>query len=158
MTEALGLGTDDRYREAAVRERVRALEERLRREGFFEARVTVRPPSRVADTPRVDPIVDVDAGRRFAVTFAGRRAVAESVLRDRLTLLDSGTVDEFEVEASARQLEALYRERGHAFARVTGALDRADDPPAIGFAVTEGPEVRVASIMFVGNYARRPSG
>ena len=153
VTEALGLGTDDRYREAAVRERVRALEERLRREGFFEARVTVRPPSRVADTPRVDLIVDVDAGRRYAVTFAGRRAVAESVLRDRLTLLDSGTVDEFEVEASARQLEALYRERGHAFARVTGAVDRAVDPPAIGFPVTEGPEVRVASIMFVGNVA-----
>ena len=42
VTEVLGLGAGDRYREAAVRERVRALEERLRREGFFEARVTGR--------------------------------------------------------------------------------------------------------------------
>ena len=153
VIEALGLGTGDRYREAAVLERVRALEERLRREGFFEARVTARPPTRVPGTPRVDLTIDVAAGRRYAVTFAGRRALAESVLRDRLTLLDSGAVDEFEVEASARQLEALYRERGYAFARVTGTLDRAVDPPAISFAVTEGPEVRVAAVTFRGNVA-----
>ena len=153
VTEALRLSTGDRYREAAVRERVRALEERLRREGFFEAHVTGRPPARVAGTPRVDLTIDVAAGRRYAVTFAGRRALAESVLRDRLTVLDSGVVDEFEVEASARQLEALYRERGYAFARVTGTLDGAVDPPAIGFVVTEGPEVRVASVTFRGNVA-----
>jgi outer membrane protein insertion porin family len=151
MAEALGLNTGDRYREAVVRERVRALEERLRREGFFEAHVTARPPSRVAGAPRIDLIIKVGAGRRYAVTFAGRRALAESVLRDRLTFLDSGTVDEFEVEASARQLDALYRERGYAFARVTGTLDGAVDPPAIGFVVTEGPEVRVASVTFAGN-------
>ena len=59
VTEALRLSTGDRYREAAVRERVRALEERLRREGFFEAHVTGRPPARVADTPRVDLTIDV---------------------------------------------------------------------------------------------------
>ena len=75
------------------------------------------------------------------MTFAGRRAVAESVLRDRLTLLDSGAVDEFEVEA---RLGSCWRpstaSEWHAFARVTGALDRAVDPPAIGFTVTEGPK------------------
>ena len=151
LTEALGLAPGDRYREAAVRERVRGLEERLRREGFFEARVTGRPPARVAGTPRVDLTVDVSAGRRYAVTFAGRHALAESVLRDRLTVLDSGAVDEFEVEASARQLEALYLERGHAFARVTGTLMDAVDSPAIDFVVSEGPEVRVASVTFAGN-------
>ena len=153
VTKALGLGTGDRYREAAINERVRALEERLRREGFFEAHVTSRPPARVAGMPRVDLTIDVAAGRRYAVTFAGRRALAESVLRDRLILRDSGTVDEFEVEASARQIEALYRERGYAFARVTGTLDGAVDPPTISFVVTEGPKVRVASVTFSGNAA-----
>ncbi len=153
VTEALGLGPGDRYREAAIRERVSALEERLRREGFFEARVTARPPSQVAGTPRVDLTIDVAAGRRYAVTFAGRSALAESVLRDRLTVLDSDAVDEFEVEASARQLEALYRERGYAFARVTGSLDGSVDPPGIGFVVDEGPEVRVATVTFDGNAA-----
>ena len=153
VTETLGLSPGDRYREAAVRERIRALEERLRREGFFEARVTGRPSTRVPGTQQVDLTVDVAAGRQYAVTFAGRHALAESGLRDRLTLLDSGAVDEYEIEASARQIESLYRERGYAFARVTGTLDGAADPPAIGFVVTEGPEVRVASVTLGGNVA-----
>ena len=50
VTAALGLSTGDRYREAAVRDRVRALEERLRREGFFEAHVTARSRSAVRVT------------------------------------------------------------------------------------------------------------
>ena len=153
VIEALRLRRGDRYREPLVRERVSGLEERLRREGFFDARVTSRPPARVAGMPRVDLTVDVAAGRRYAVTFAGRHALAESVLRDRLTLRDGDTVDEFEVEASARQIEALYREHGYAFARVMGTLDDAADPPAIGFVVAEGPEVRVAAVTFAGTVA-----
>ena len=151
--EVLGLGAGDRYREAAVRDRVRALEERLRREGFFEARVTARPPSREAAANLVRLVVDVAAGRRYVVTFAGRRALAESLLRSRLTFLDSGVVDDFEVEASARQLEAAYRDQGYAFARVAGTLDGSADPPALRFDVTEGPQVRVASVTFHGNVA-----
>ena len=53
----------------------------------------------------------------------------------------------------AEQLEALYRERGYAFARVTGTLAGAVDAPAIDFVVSEGPEVRVASVTFAGNAA-----
>ena len=87
------------------------------------------------------------------VTFAGRRALAESLLRGRLTFLDSGVVDDFEVEASARQLEAVYRDQGYAFARVAGTLDGSADPPALRFDVTEGPQVRVASVTFHGNVA-----
>jgi outer membrane protein insertion porin family len=149
----LGLGAGDRYREAAVRDRVRALEERLRREGFFEARVTAEPPSREVASNRVRLVVDVAAGRRYMITFAGRRALAESVLRSRLTFIDSGVVDDFEVEASARQVEAVYREQGYAFARVTGTLDGSADPAVLRFDVTEGPQVRVASVTFRGNVA-----
>src|SRR5262249_13546333 len=127
----LGLRAGSRYREAAVRDRVRALEERLRRDGFLEARVTARPPSRDAASGRGGLVVDVAAGRRYAVAFAGRRALAESALRGRLTFVDSGEVDDFEVEASARQLEAVYREQGYAFARVAGTLDGAADPPVV---------------------------
>jgi outer membrane protein insertion porin family len=150
---ALGLGAGDRYREAAVRDGVRALEERLRRDGFFEAHVAARPPSWDRATNRVRLAVDVAAGRRYDVTFTGRHALAESALRRRLTVADSGVVDDFEVEASARQLEAAYREQGYAFARVAGALDSAAEPPALRFDVAEGPEVRVASVTVRGQAA-----
>jgi outer membrane protein insertion porin family len=156
VAKGLALRQGDRYREPVVRDRVRALETRLRRDGFLEARVATQAPVRQAGTPNVELAVDVAAGPRYAVVFDGRQALAESVLRDRLTFLDSGVVDEFEVEASARQIEAAYRDAGYAFAQVTGALDRATAPPTVRFDVTEGPEVRVASVTFHGEVALAP--
>jgi hypothetical protein len=50
----LGLETGDRYRETVVRERVRAAEERLRKDGWFEARVTAGSPTWDPVTNRVD--------------------------------------------------------------------------------------------------------
>jgi outer membrane protein insertion porin family len=151
VTRALALRPGDRYRESVVRDRILALEERLRREGFFGARVTSRPPIRKTGAAELDLAIDVAAGPRYAVTFDGRRALAESALRGRLTFNDSGVVDTFEVEASARRLEAAYREEGYAAARVTGALDETSVPPTIRFQVTEGPQVRVASVGFRDN-------
>jgi outer membrane protein insertion porin family len=153
VTRALALGTGDRYQEALVRDRVRALEERLRREGFFRAQVTARPPVRETGSATVDLTVDVAAGPRYELIFDGRRGLTESDLRGRLTLIDSGVVDIFEIEASARQLEAAYRERGYASAKVTGTLDDTAEPPTIRFQVSEGPQVRVASVTFRGNVA-----
>ena len=153
VTRTLALRAGDRYREALVGERVRALEERLHREGFFGARVTSRPPVGETGSAKVDLTVDVAAGPRYELIFDGRHALTESDLRGRLTLIDSGVVDAFEVEASARQLEAAYRERGYASAKVTGALDDTAEPPTIRFQVTEGPQVRVASVTFRDNVA-----
>jgi outer membrane protein insertion porin family len=153
VTRTLALRSGDRYREARVRDRVRALEEQLRREGFFGARVTSRPPVNGAGSATLDLTLDVVAGPRYDLLFDGRGTLAEADLRSRLTFNDSGIVDVFEVEASARQLEALYRERGYASARVIGALDDRTEPPTIRFQVTEGLQVRVASVTFRGNAA-----
>jgi outer membrane protein insertion porin family len=153
VTRTLALRAGDRYRESLVRDRVRALEERLRRDGFFTARVTSRPPVRDAGPGTVDLTIDVAAGPRYEVIFDGRAELAESDLRRRLTFNDSGVVDAFEVEASARQLEVAYRERGYAAARVTGALDEAATPPTIRFRIAEGPQARVASVTVRGNVA-----
>jgi outer membrane protein insertion porin family len=117
------------------------------------ARVTARPPVRAAGPGTVDLTIDVAAGPRYAVTFDGRAGLAESDLRRRLTFQDSGVVDTFEVEASARQLEVAYREQGYAAAQVTGALDETVDPPTIRFRIAEGPQARVASVAFRGNVA-----
>ena len=153
VTRTLGLQTGDRYQESLVRDRIHALEERLRREGFFGAQVTSPPPVRETGSATADLAVDVAAGPRYELIFDGRRGLTEPDLRGRLTLIDSGVVDTFEVEASARQLEVAYRERGYASAKVTGTLDGTAEPPTIRFQVTEGPQVRVASVTFRGNIA-----
>jgi outer membrane protein insertion porin family len=153
LEKSLGVGAGDPYREPALREGVRALEARLRQEGFFAARVTAAPPAPDPVTRRVDVEVAIAAGPRYRVRFEGNVALADARLRERLTFRDSGVVDEFELEASARQIEAAYREQGHHFARVTASLEREDEAPLIRFRVSEGPQVRVESVDVTGTEA-----
>jgi outer membrane protein insertion porin family len=147
----LGLETGDRYRETVVRERVRAAEERLRKDGWFEARVTAGSPTWDPVTNRVDLDLEVTSGPRFRVEFSGNTALSDVRLRERLTFPESGVVDAVEIEATIRQQEAAYRERGYHFVEVTADEARDGDVRVIRFQVREGPQVVVASVGFTGN-------
>jgi outer membrane protein assembly factor BamA len=61
LLEALGLREGDRFRERAYRDGVRALEENLHEQGFFEARVTARDPVWSQASNRV--VLTVQGGR-----------------------------------------------------------------------------------------------
>ena len=115
LEKALKLREGSAYRESLARDGARAAEERLRHEGYYEARVTAGPPDWRPDTNRVDLDIRVTAGPRFRVEFEGRSALPESALTSQLTFAVSGAVDAFEQEASAHQLEVAYRERGYHF-------------------------------------------
>jgi len=153
LRRALRLSEGRPYRESAARDGERAAEERLRQEGYFEARVTASPPDWIPDTNRVNLEFQVAAGPRFRVEFEGRSALPESALRSELTFAQSGTADAFEQEASASRIEAAYRERGYYFARATAKESRDGDVRVIRFAIDEGPRVTVESLEFTGNLA-----
>jgi outer membrane protein insertion porin family len=138
------------YKDSLLKEDERAAEERLRQEGYYQARVTSRPPAFDAATNRVDLDVEITAGPRYRVEFEGRRALPESALKSQLTFPASGTADQFEQEASARQLEAAYRERGYHWATVEPHETRDGDVRVIHFTIDEGPRVTVESIAFTG--------
>jgi outer membrane protein insertion porin family len=138
------------YQESLMREGTRAVEERLRQEGFYEARVTAGPPDWKAATNQVDIAFHVTTGSRFRVEFEGRGALPESALRSQLTFATSGTADRVEQEASAHQIEAAYRERGYHFATVTPHETRDGDVRVIRLVVDEGPRVTVQSLTFTG--------
>jgi outer membrane protein insertion porin family len=140
-----------RYREALAREGARAVEERLRREGYFEARATVGSPDWHADANRVDLTVRIASGPRFRVEFDGRSALRESLLASELTFQASGAADRFEQEASAHQIESAYRERGYHFATVEPREAQDGDVRVIRFVIDEGPRVTVESVAFTGN-------
>jgi outer membrane protein insertion porin family len=141
------------YKESLPRDDARAAEERLRQEGYYQARVTIGPPDWHAPSNRVDLDVRVTAGPRFRVEFEGRHALRESVLKSQLTLLASGVTDQFEAEASARQLEVAYQERGYHFATVEAQEARDGDVRVLRFVIDEGPRVTVESLTFTGNQA-----
>lgn len=151
LTERLELEAGDDYGEAAVRRRAQTLEEELRQEGFFEARVAVLHAIRDPDANRVNLEIGVEPGPKYVVQFSGVAELGEPDLRARLTFQDTGAVDETEVATSAREIEAAYREAGFAFARVSGSLEAEGDPRPIRFLVTEGPRAIVEAISFSDN-------
>ncbi|HET6898038.1 MAG TPA: outer membrane protein assembly factor BamA, partial [Vicinamibacteria bacterium] len=150
LYKALGLDEGDGFRDRTLHDGVRAVEDKLHEEGFFEARVTAREPAWDAATHRVDIVVQVVEGPQTIVEFSGRDALSEKALREHLTFADSRIVDDVEVRASADQLEKTYHEAGYAFAHVTGTLG--GDPPqrTVRFTIEEGPRVFVEAITLEG--------
>jgi outer membrane protein insertion porin family len=153
LAKALKLREGRPYREPLVREGARAVEERLRKEGYYEARVTADAPDWRAAANRVDLDFHVTAGPRFRVEFEGRGALPESALTSQLTFATSGATDKVEQDASAHQIEAAYRERGYHFVTVEPHEARDGDVRVIRFVIDEGPRVTVQSLMFTGNHA-----
>jgi len=153
LTRALGVEAGDRYREAKVRDGVRAMEQRLVELGFFEARVRLEEPRWDRGRNQVDLRIEVEEGRWTRVAFEGNTPVKDAVLRERLTFRDSRVVDEFEVRASADQLEAAYRERGHHFVQVRGFLTEDREVRVVRYVIEEGPRVTVEAVEFSGNVA-----
>ena len=153
VRKALGLREGKPYGEVLVRDGVRAAEEKLRREGFFEARVTPGTPAWDRSTNRVTLDVAVVAGPRYRVELEGRSAIGEADLREVLTFPRSGVTDRFEQEASARALESLYREHGYHFVVVTPEDRRDGEVRVLRFRIDEGPRVTVESVVFTGNFA-----
>jgi outer membrane protein insertion porin family len=153
LGEILDVDPGDRFREETLRRRARALEERLRRDGQFEARVDPEPPTWDAATNTVSVTLQVTQGPRYQVELRGVAALRESRLTGRLTFADAGVADEGEIATSARQLEAAYREEGYHFVRVSGVLESLGETPVIVFDVTEGPRVTVESVELTGSAA-----
>lgn len=150
VLKTLDLDEGDGFRDRALRDGVRAVEQTLHERGFFQARVTADEPAWDRATNRVDVVVRVAEGPLVRVEFPGRSALPEKALRERLTFADARIVDEFEVRASAEQLERAYREAGHHFVRVTGTLDGETGERVATFAIEEGPRVRVEHVTFEG--------
>jgi outer membrane protein insertion porin family len=150
LYKALDLDEGDRFRERALRDGVRAVEEKLHEMGFFEARVTAPEPAWDAATHQIDITVQVVEGPHTKVEFTGREALSEKALRERLTFADARIVDEVEVRASAEQIERAYREKGYPDVRVTGTLGGDTTERTVSFVIAEGPRVRVESITFEG--------
>jgi len=151
LDRVLDLSAGSRYGEVRVRDQVRAVQERLRRDGFYQARVTASDPDWDPTTNRVSLDVVVTAGPRFRVELDGRSAIPERALLSRLTFQTSGVVDEFEQQASAREIEAAYRELGYHFARVEPEPAPDGDAHVLRFRIHEGPRVLVESVAFAGN-------
>lgn len=153
LRKVLNLDPGDEYSQRTTRERVQVLEDALRKDGYFEARLRLAEPVRDSLSHQVAIEVEAERGPKYRVEFHGVTELKESGLRDRLGFKDSGVVDDAEVATNARELEAMYRESGYHFARATGSLGEDGEARRIRFDVTEGPRVTVAAVTISGNQA-----
>ncbi len=153
LRDRLDLDAGDEFRQPTARERVQKLEDALRKEGYFEARLRLAEPVWDSASNRVTVEVDAERGPKYQVEFQGVTALKESDLRARLTFQDAGVVDEAEVAASTREVEAAYREAGFHFVRASGSLRGTGEDRTVRFEVDEGPRVTVEKIAVSGNVA-----
>ncbi len=87
------------------------------------------------------------------VQTVGNRLIPDQDLLAVVTLVPGGPRDDFLIQNSRRQMEEMYRKRGHYLTTVTideGELDRAG---LLIFKVNEGPRVKVRVVEFRGNEA-----
>ncbi|MBI2218683.1 MAG: outer membrane protein assembly factor BamA [Candidatus Rokubacteria bacterium] len=153
----LAVDEGDRYRADEVRDAVDALTRALRDRGFFEARVDVAETREHPGSRRVHLDLAVHEGPHVRIELEGVTALAQAALRKRLTFADTGVVDDLEVRASARQIEAAYREQGYAFAKVSGTTTREREDVVVRFLVREGPRVRVGAVELTGDTGLPPA-
>ena len=151
VRKAFGLREGARFREAELREAAERAQTHLREAGFPAARARAEAGAWDAATNRVPVTLRVEEGVRVTVEIDGASAIEEADIRERLTFADTGIVDDIELQASVRQVETLYRERGYHFVAAGATLRPGDDDErVVRLSLVEGPYVSVESVELPG--------
>ncbi|HEX9051616.1 MAG TPA: POTRA domain-containing protein, partial [Anaeromyxobacter sp.] len=127
---------------------VRRLRSALYAAGHRRARVGT-PAVRI-DGGTADVEIPVEAGPRLAFVIRGNAQVPSDVLRRELGFEEGQPVDVPAVGAAAERLEAFYRARGHAAARVEAEEVRRGRDLVVIFHVDEGRSYRITSFAVEG--------
>lgn len=150
VRQAAALKEGAPLREAELRAAAERAQTHLRGAGFPTAEVAARAGERDAASDRVPVTLHVEEGLRLTVEIEGAHAIPEPDLREQLTFAYTGIVDDVELQASVRAVEARYRERGYHFVAAGGSLERRDDEAVVRLSVVEGPYVAVESVDLPG--------
>lgn len=133
---------------------IRAQEAVLRRyrdEGFLQARIVGQGfrLNRAAGT--ADLFLDLREGERWRVRFTGNEALRRRELLTGLSFYESGIIDDEELRAAVREIQARYAAAGHLFADVRVEQRRDDDGVReLRFTIVENARAELLSIGFEG--------
>lgn len=154
LAEVVSLREGDVFDRARLERELDALRTRYVREGYYRAEVG-RPEVRRLPGGSVVVEVPVSAGPRFALTFAGNRAIGDAQLREALAYSGEERLDAAMASDLAGRLEEAYRRAGYFDARVVPVETISPDGrhARLTFHVDEGLPLRVNQIVFVGNHS-----
>lgn len=148
VIDQLGLGRGAPYQPELLQGRVDRYVETLKREGHYNARLTLAPRFS-ADESAVVVAATVLPGPRVRLAFQGDPLPAAR--RDELVpIAREGAIDEDLLEDSAQRIVDYFRRQGYRDARATFSRDAVGPELVITFNVTRGPQYRIASVEVMG--------
>jgi len=145
-----------RYRKEKLDEGLQAVVEAYHRKGFYEAGVKLESIELDPGLSVVTVHLLIHEGPRVMVKIRGNRNILDERIKRELTFATEQSVDEYEMNACARKIEALYKSRGYLFATVGRQVNELTDRKGnsyteIVFIVNEGPKVKVKEVKFRGS-------
>ncbi len=141
----LRLSKGDIYDQFKVREELKRLQARLRKDGYFH--------------PVVGPYVyhdgvlglTVDPGRQLGVIIEGNSAVSTKRLKKEVPFFDTETVNDESIDEAVIRILDLYHSEGYVFAQVAPVLKEDKKTIEVSFFVLEGIRIKTRSIGISGS-------
>ncbi len=123
-----------------------------KRKGFVRARVRVGSEYFDYDAKKIDLDLLIRQGPRIKLAFEGNDHFFTKTLKKNITVYEGGDFDEFELDASKKELTKFYQERGFEAVKVEWERIKLNkDYYLIIFKITEGEQRKVLEIKFNGN-------
>ncbi|MFN3201474.1 MAG: POTRA domain-containing protein [Bradymonadia bacterium] len=110
---AFGIG---KLEKRVLRQELTAVEKNYREEGWLTARV--RLVDLIEGDGEVQPLVQVYEGPRVQVRFEGNEKISDESLAALLTFVETGSIDETELEGSRESIREAYEAIGHYFVEI----------------------------------------
>ena len=136
------------------------LQDFYRRHGYLSARVDSVPIREREKSDRADVHFYLTEGRRFpveSVRFEGAGPIAESDLKDALTLRPGEPFDVPRQDLSRQAIENRFLEKGHIAARVRDSLEIDTTSVRIVYRIVAGPKAVLGGVKVEGTSVTKPA-
>ena len=141
----LRLSEGDVYDQFRVREELKKIQARLRKEQYYH-------PVAGPFTFREGMLnIKIDPGLQLAVIIEGNSAVSTKRLMKEVPFFDVEAVNDETVDEAVLRMLALYRSEGFPFAQVAPVMKQDKGTIEVSFFVFEGMRIRTRSIQITGS-------
>lgn len=140
------------FSERRLANSLRKMKEFYQRNSYPRARIKIKEKHIDYDAKKVDITLEVSEGPRVEVVFKGATHIDKKLLRDRITIINHGSLDQYEMDESVTSLEDFIKERGFPDVKVEAKkTERKDGTAVITFTIEKNALRWIRWLNFEGN-------